>query len=101
VALGDPAYAQVDKDRADGLALTNLRSAIRTVSGLRPLPYSRLEVDAIRELYPDQVSAFVGAEAPEEHAKQRARGARYLHFACHSLLDEDSPLNSGLVLTVP
>jgi CHAT domain-containing protein len=33
--------------------------------------------------------------------KERARSGRYLHFACHSVLDEQLPLNSALVLTVP
>jgi CHAT domain-containing protein len=101
VAFGDPVYTSVSGQDAVRLADANLRSAIGITSGLSPLPFSRREVETIRDLFPGHASIFVGAAATEEEAKRQARGARYLHFACHSVVDEDFPINSGLVLTVP
>src|SRR5206468_2788122 len=37
----------------------------------------------------------------EERVKTIATGARVVHFACHSILDEHLPLNSALALTAP
>jgi CHAT domain-containing protein len=43
----------------------------------------------------------LGAEATEERAKAIGKDVRYLHFATHGLLDEQSPLSSALALTPP
>jgi CHAT domain-containing protein/tetratricopeptide (TPR) repeat protein len=101
VAFGDPSYPRMDDERADKLSLNNLRSAVRTANGLSPLPFTRTEVDAIAKLYPEDSEVFIGEAATEERAKETARNRRYLHFACHGVLDENFPINSGLVLSVP
>jgi CHAT domain-containing protein len=100
-AFGDPAYPTPDAARSPLPALSGLRSAAGTASGLSRLAYSRREVEAIAALYPRQASVFVGDQATEERAKEQAKTSRYLHFACHGLLDEQFPINSGLVLSVP
>jgi CHAT domain-containing protein len=101
VAFGDPLYPTMEKEKSEQLALSNLRSAIRFANGIPPLPFTRKEVTAIANLYPADSHVFIGAAATEEQVKRSAGSARHLHFACHSALDEESPMNSGLVLTVP
>lgn len=71
----------------DGLALVSL-------------PSTREEVEAIAALYPERTLKYLGEQATEERAKSIGKEARYLHFACHGLLDERSPLNSALALTI-
>ena len=44
---------------------------------------------------------YVGADATEEHAKALSRDVHYIHFATLALLDEQFPLNSALVLSIP
>jgi CHAT domain-containing protein len=58
-------------------------------------------VKSIAGLYGDGARVYVGEQATEGRVKAEARGARYLHFACHGFLDERLPLNSGLALTIP
>jgi CHAT domain-containing protein len=56
-------------------------------------------VRAISALYPKSSRVFMDAEATEENVKAVAKDARYLHIATHAVLDEDMPLNSGLVMS--
>ena len=77
-----------------------VRAAVGRGLALTPLPSTREEVLGIAALYPG-ARTFLGAEATEERAKSTGKDASYLHFACHGLLDERSPLNSALALTIP
>ncbi len=43
----------------------------------------------------------MGESATEEIAKTISGQATHLHFACHGILDEQSPLDSALALTTP
>lgn len=97
-AFGDPKYARA------GVALeqTALRSVKTRGFQLEELPASRDEVQRIASLYPDPAKrVFLGADATEERAKAVGRDVRYIHFATHGLLDQQFPLNSALVLTIP
>ena len=40
---------------------------------------------------------YLGRDATEGHAKALGKDVRYVHFACHGLLDERFPLSSALV----
>ncbi len=84
--------------RADDLVL---RSAVARGCSFAPLPYSRQEVAGIAGLFPAGSRVYLGAAATEERAKTVSRQARYLHFATHTTLDEDSPLDSAVVLAIP
>src|SRR4030095_10235877 len=42
----------------------------------------------------------LGEAATEDQAKRLPKDARYVHFACHALVDERLPLDSGLALHV-
>jgi CHAT domain-containing protein/tetratricopeptide (TPR) repeat protein len=97
-AFGDPAYpAQAGSAAAEPA----LRDALRQGLRLDPLPGTRTEVLALRTLFPAGAEVFLGPEATEERAKTLGRRPSLVHFACHALLDERSPLDSGLVLTIP
>lgn len=100
VAFGDPMYV------APGPAHSALvqDAQVRAFSGgaaLSPLPAARDEVLSIARLFKGAAEVHVGAEATEERAKAIDPAARYVHFACHAFLDEQLPLNSGLVLSLP
>jgi CHAT domain-containing protein len=78
-----------------------VRAAVRRGYSLEPLPASRKEVEGIARLYGTRAVAYLGDQATEDRAKTIGKGARYLHFASHGLLDERFPLNSALALTIP
>jgi CHAT domain-containing protein len=61
----------------------------------------RREVRSIAALFGDRATAFVGEDATETRARSIDRGARYVHFASHAVIDERLPLNSALVLSPP
>ncbi|HKH48854.1 MAG TPA: CHAT domain-containing protein [Thermoanaerobaculia bacterium] len=99
VAFGNPRYSK--EIASSGGA----RDLILRSPGLRgfdwaPLPYSRHEVERIAEVYPG-ARLYLGEDATEERAKSVARDTRILHFATHGYLDDRTPLDSALVLTIP
>ena len=96
-AFGDPAYPTGEALQA--AATPAVRSLVQRF-GLQPLPASREEVDRIATLFGSGARRFVGTEASEENAKLLGRGAQYVHFACHGIIDEQVPLNSGLALSI-
>jgi CHAT domain-containing protein len=79
VAFGDPRY--------------------RTPGPAR-LVHSRDEVREIVSLFPDGV-AHLDTNANEERAKTIGKGVRFVHFACHALINERFPLDSALLLSAP
>ena len=99
VAFGDPRYPK-------GLGSSKeAPNSVRGVLGLRnfnweALPYTRGEVERIAEIYPG-ARLYLGEEATEEQAKSVSRDVRILHFATHGYIDDRSPLDSALVLTIP
>src|SRR6185295_12702468 len=100
VAFGDPHYPQdlaPSQDARDPIlrSLRDLRSFNWT-----PLPYSRREVERIADIY-KEAQLYLGERATEERAKSVGRDARVLHFATHGYIDDRTPLDSALVLTIP
>jgi CHAT domain-containing protein/tetratricopeptide (TPR) repeat protein len=100
-AFGDPAYPPLPAGEVERIADLEVRAAVRRGYALEPLPASRKEVEGIARLYGSRAVTYLGAQATEERAKTIGRGARYVHFASHGLLDERFPLNSALALTIP
>ena len=98
-AFGDPIYPPLPSGQSPAIQ-PDVRAALGRGLSLTPLPATREEVRGIKALYPE-ARAFLGAEATEERAKSIGMGTRYLHFACHGLLDERSPLSSALALSIP
>jgi CHAT domain-containing protein/tetratricopeptide (TPR) repeat protein len=102
VAFGDPDYsaAAVPAEAGASPPLA-LQSARERGLELRPLPASRKEVLGLERLYSDSARTYVGSNATEENAKVAGGGAALLHFACHGIVDESSPLESSLALSLP
>lgn len=99
VAFADPRYPKHPAPREE------IREPIRSALALRgfdwaPLPYSRREVERIAESFPG-TRLYLGEGATEEQAKSVGRGVRILHFATHGYIDDRTPLDSALVLTIP
>lgn len=66
-------------------------------SSLGPLPAARQEILAVARIWGDS-SAFVGERATEERIYELPRDTGMLHLAAHTILDEQLPMESGLVL---
>jgi CHAT domain-containing protein/Tfp pilus assembly protein PilF len=100
VAFGDPRYPKDLTQTAE--TRDPLRRALGGLRSLHwaPLPYSRREVERIAAAYP-AARLYLGDEATEERAKAVATATRVLHFATHAYLDDRTPLDSALVLTLP
>ncbi len=101
VAFGDPQTGRTRKEGVERADDPELRFVSERGFSFGRLPFSRREVQAIAALYPNRSKTYLGAEATEEHAKALGKDVRYIHFATHGLLDEQFPLNSALVLTIP
>lgn len=99
VAFGDPDYSAVATARET--AAPAVRQARERGLDFRPLPGSRAEVDGLKALFSGSSRVYVGPEATEDKAKAIGGDASLVHFACHGLADESSPLDSALALTAP
>lgn len=103
VAFGNPDYSGAAK-QLDGapLARAFIGPFTDPADILVPLPESQHEIERIAAHFDQKrTRVFSGREANERHARgDDPSRARYLHFATHSLLREDRPKFSSLVLTL-
>jgi len=90
IAFGDPVYVN---DGSDGNA---------TRSGFKRLEYSGEEIESIAAFFEKDTDIYLREKATEENVKENNRLSeyRYIHFACHGLVDEENPEKSSLVLTL-
>jgi CHAT domain-containing protein/uncharacterized protein HemY len=100
LGFGDPAFAR-DGHRAEEAQGAFESQLTRRIRELRPLPYSRLEVERISCALGTGATAYIGQDATEYRVKSECDGYRYVHFATHGLLDDENPLYSGLALAPP
>jgi CHAT domain-containing protein/Tfp pilus assembly protein PilF len=100
-AFGDPIYLPTSRDQAGRIADAELRPIVSRGRSFQRLPFTRKEVEAIAGLYGEKGAAYLAEQATETRVKSLGSDIRYLHFACHAVLDEQLPLNSALVLSVP
>jgi CHAT domain-containing protein/tetratricopeptide (TPR) repeat protein len=70
-------------------------------NGLQPLPGARAEVRALAALWGSDAHVYIGAAASEQRLRELPVRPRYLHFACHALIDRLYPLDSALALATP
>jgi CHAT domain-containing protein len=99
VGFGDPAFAdEEDAAQEPRAAARAFRLAGKPIARL---PASGEEVEAIAAEFGDAAEHHLRKDATEHRARTRAPLARFVHFATHSLLDDQRPLNSGLVLAPP
>jgi CHAT domain-containing protein/Tfp pilus assembly protein PilF len=104
VAFGDPWFPpRLTQSRPEEIGELRLRSfSTRAQLRWKRLPQSRREVEEIAALFPaDQHRTYVDRDASEERAKAVGKNARILHFATHGYVDNGSPFDSGLVLSIP
>jgi CHAT domain-containing protein len=104
VAFGDPWFPpRLTQSRPEEIGELRLRSfSTRAQLRWKRLPQSRREVEEIAALFPaDQRRTYVDRDASEERAKAVGKNARILHFATHGYVDNGSPFDSGLVLSIP
>lgn len=105
LAFGDPVFAPpagaginqgASSPGGKGAVAASLPSNYR----LPPLPYTRAEVMAISGLFsPERRRLYLGTLSTEASFKREQLGRyRWLHFATHSLIDEQFPTRSGVVL---
>lgn len=97
IAFADPIYP----DRPDPIDNPLLEFLIERHFELGPLPETGREVKLIAALFSGQSRQYTGAQATDTIIQKEHLSTRYLHFACHGLIDNLFPLNSGLLLTVP
>jgi CHAT domain-containing protein/tetratricopeptide (TPR) repeat protein len=98
VAFGDPDYTggrAAGREPAQALGAATLRGL-----QLQPLPAARREMRDLAGLFPN-ARVYVGGAATEEEAKAALPHGSRIHFACHGLAQEDSPLDSALALSLP
>lgn len=102
VAFGDPHLPQaLTQDNGHFAEEVRLRSLTQRGLRLDPLPYSRLEVKRVAQLYTGSAQEYLSHEATEERAKSLPPNIRMLHFATHSTLNNRFPLDSAVILTIP
>jgi CHAT domain-containing protein/Tfp pilus assembly protein PilF len=99
VAFGDPRYPKALAANGETRDPVLRSPGLRSVAWAA-LPYSRREVERIGEVYPG-ARLYLGEEATEKRAKTVGRDIRVLHFSTHGYLDDRTPLDSALVLTIP
>ena len=104
VGFGDPWFPpRLAEGRPEDIGEARLRSiSTRAQLQWKRLPQSRREVEEIAALFPpDRRQTYLDREASEERAKTVGKGARIVHFATHAYVDDRSPFDSGLVLSIP
>ena len=104
VAFGDPWFPpRLARGRPEDIGGPRLRSvSTRTQLPWKRLPQSRREIEEIAVLFPPgRRQTYLDREASEERAKAVGRDARIVHFATHAFVDDRSPFDSGLVLSIP
>lgn len=104
VAFGDPWFPpRLVESRPEDIGEARLRSfSTRAQLRWKRLPQSRREVEEIAALFPaDRRRTYVDRDASEERAKAVGKSARIVHFATHGFVDDRSPFDSGLVLSIP
>jgi len=99
-AFGDPNYPPVEASE-EILDQLGFRSILRGKFQLTPLPMTRVEVNEIGALFKNRCAKFLGTDATEEQAKELPGDVNLIHFACHAMIDESSPLDSALALSLP
>lgn len=98
--FGDPIYSEVD---SAATPVTESRAYYRERGlDLRALPYTRRELTNIGDFFSaGERRIFLGAEANETRVKfEKLDEYRYLHFAAHSVVDEENSSRSGVVLSL-
>ncbi len=97
--FADPVYDA--NDARVRHASASARSHQAAPLSLARLTFSRAEATAIRSLAPARVTTFAGSEASRDHVLGRALADyRLIHFATHSIVNEDVASLSSIALSM-
>lgn len=88
LALGDPILTV-----RPGQGLRPMKQA-----ALQPLPGARVEAEQVAARYGQQAQLLLGNEATERAARAALPEVSVAHFALHSVLDQQSPMDSYIAL---
>jgi CHAT domain-containing protein len=98
LALADPVFERPRVESDEGLRRSD-------DGNWPPLPGTRIEADALRQLFAGQLSQMLTAsQASEQRLYELAQSGdlgkyRYLHLATHGTMDERFPLRSAIILS--
>lgn len=102
--VGEPIYMAHQTRSASLAESTNLTHTLRSfdIDTLAPLPYSGVEIDAVRKLaHEKQVSVLRGLGANKATVLSGAlEDSDIVHFATHGFVNTQSPELSGIVLSL-
>jgi CHAT domain-containing protein len=106
LAVGDPVFEPAQKPVAQTLLAQRELDALTRGArrqAFTPLPGTRTEVQAIARVFP-KADLLLGSQASEQSLDQLARSGRlrefrFLHFATHGVLDDQSAMCSALILS--
>ncbi len=83
---------------ASGFEPSNNLSTLNRRGALSSLPASLLEVDSISVHFNSKVLLNEGVIYEEDFKRLDLSSFKYIHFASHALVNEENPLQSGLLL---
>ena len=102
--VGEPVFAAHQAHRTRLPELDALAHTLRSfdIDALAPLPYSGVEIDAVRELAEGrEVSMLRGVGASKANVMSGAlAGSDIVHFATHGFVNAEVPELSGIVLSL-
>lgn len=101
-AFGDPNYPE-HLPASSGIARVapSLLRNRKTGISFEALRFARIEVESVAASGMGPIQVWLGEDAKEEKVRSLPRETSLLHFACHAFADEEFPLDSALVLTIP
>ncbi len=91
--LGDSFEGRTSNDKMLAFAYSKSKQE----SQFQALPGSESEIEAIKAVWGEGFKSFVGSQATEAIFKSSVSDHECIHIATHNYVDEDNPLNNGLV----
>ena len=70
---------------------------VQIASKLEKLPMAEKEIETSARIW--RGDYFINRDATEENFKQKAKDAKIIHIASHTIIDDEDPLNSKLVFS--
>jgi CHAT domain-containing protein/Tfp pilus assembly protein PilF len=100
LAFGNPSLRGPQRSQAAQVVLRRISEASTEVPELVSLPQATRETQRIGQLMTGKVQSrvLVGEQATEAEFSKQGPAADYLHFAVHSLVNQQQPYYSALVL---
>ncbi|MFO7865832.1 MAG: CHAT domain-containing protein [Candidatus Aminicenantes bacterium] len=100
LAFGDPDFAKLESRDNNGDVFQNFTSS--NAFNFFRLTYSGQEIERIQSLFPpSRVTVFTRGQASEQRIKNHdLEDYKIIHFATHSLIDDQLPIRSSVVLSL-